>query len=652
MDLRRSLPDAWRVFFRERTPRDIQNAAIPILVRGTSALLSSPTASGKTEAVFAPLYQRHVTFARDRLSVVYIAPTKALVNDMYERLLGYFGETAAEAIQRYTGDHHDFKDAYGKFVVLCTPEALDSLQLLHAGRLTRVRAIICDELHLLHGTPRGQQLRAVMARIRSNAEIPSDPRDAFQIVGMTATVHDQESVAAMWLGESFEIIRDGESRAIEMVVVRHDGTDLASVLADAVRDSEHKKVLVFANTRNDAHLLAAKLSVNLTRERYAVYLHIGILSRLERERVEESMRRESCGICVATSTLEVGVDIGDIDLIVLCTPPPSVGSFLQRIGRGNRRSGRCLVWACASSDNEETVYRALLRCGENGALDEIHEYVRPSVDFQQVISLAWNGVRQNQPLTFQNLRSRSGDAVDVDVVHDMLATGALQNIRGALLPSDRWMDEGDRRRIHSVIAGGSTVQVVDSRTGETIASMGRADHLEGHIYTGSTLTSIHGQDEAGIYLGRGQRHGVLAKLPSTGGRRKGYSRQLTWALARLSGEDPSVWTQHGLHLTTWGGWHFNQLLAVLLQHNGLGDASADSLGIHVFSFDAEVSPALALDLAQKARDSDALPVRLIRSFRDPTPFFSYLSSEMQTLEIRRAVPWDGFIQWLSECKAQ
>jgi len=170
MDIERMLPDAWRVFFRQRQPREIQCAAMPILVRGTSALISSPTASGKTEAAFAPLYQRHVTFKRQTTSVLYVAPTKALVNDMYERLLGYFGSTGPEAIQRYTGDHHDFHDSHGNFAVLCTPEALDSLHLLHGDRLAGVRAVICDELHLLHGSPRGQQLRGVIARLRSGPD--------------------------------------------------------------------------------------------------------------------------------------------------------------------------------------------------------------------------------------------------------------------------------------------------------------------------------------------------------------------------------------------------------------------------------------------------------------------------------------------------
>ena len=86
-DFAQMMPDAWRVFYRHRSPRPIQHAVMPLLLRGESVVLSAPTASGKTEAAFAPLYQRHVSFRREKLSVVYVAPTKALVNDMYERLV-------------------------------------------------------------------------------------------------------------------------------------------------------------------------------------------------------------------------------------------------------------------------------------------------------------------------------------------------------------------------------------------------------------------------------------------------------------------------------------------------------------------------------------------------------------------------------------
>src|SRR5690349_13086440 len=102
--LARMMPDAYPIFFRGRTPWPTQALVMPEVVHGRSTLLAAPTASGKTEAVVAPLLQRHQTFRRERLSVVYVAPTKALVNDIFERLTGYLDLRTPGSIARYTGD--------------------------------------------------------------------------------------------------------------------------------------------------------------------------------------------------------------------------------------------------------------------------------------------------------------------------------------------------------------------------------------------------------------------------------------------------------------------------------------------------------------------------------------------------------------------
>ena len=290
MDLQKAMPDAWRVFFRDRQLRPVQREAGPPLLRGESALLSGPTASGKTEAVLAPLYQRHVSFQRLRISVVYVAPTKALVNDMFERLTCYFASGAPDIVQRYTGDHHQFRDAVGRFLLLVTPEALDSLQLMRPGVLSGVRAVVCDEVHLVHGTARGQQLRAAVARLRAYAARPCDRRDGFQIVGMSATVRDAEAVARDWCGAGAVVLKVDGSRAIDMAVFHAPKREAAQVVAGRLRTGEDtlgvRKALVFADSRNRAHRLAVDLATELKADGWRVFLHIGILSRSERERVE------------------------------------------------------------------------------------------------------------------------------------------------------------------------------------------------------------------------------------------------------------------------------------------------------------------------------------------------------------------------------
>lgn len=335
------MPDAFPIFFRGRSPRPAQSLVMPPVVRGKSALLAAPTASGKTEAAVTPLFQRHVSFRRRRLSTLYIAPTKALANDIFERLDTYLGIRSPGCIARYTGDRHEFDAADGLFCLVVTPEALDSLQLTRPAALTGVRAVIVDEIHLLHGVPRGQQLRFVMDRLRAAADAPSHPQDTFQVVGMTATIDQLEEVRDLWLGPSGTLVRHGAPREIELTLIDANDTALPSddragrharALARWLKSAETPKVLIFENSRNGAHALAAALHDELQAaygERAPqVHLHMGVLSVAERERVERSMKADRSGICVATSTLEIGIDIGDVDAVVLAAPlAPSAVTF-------------------------------------------------------------------------------------------------------------------------------------------------------------------------------------------------------------------------------------------------------------------------------------------------------------------------------------
>jgi ATP-dependent helicase Lhr and Lhr-like helicase len=185
---------------------------------------------------------------------------------------------------------------------------------------------------------------------------------------MSATVDDMEGVANLWLGQGAAIVSSGEGREIEMHLLqapvgKYDAMNQRSEkIIEWLQETRACKVLVFANSRNSAHALTAALENKLHNTQWPVHMHIGILSKRERERVETEMKSGHFGICVATSTMEIGIDIGDIDMVVLAEPPGSINAFLQRIGRGNRRSGVCSVLALCSNENEKVIYEALLDC--------------------------------------------------------------------------------------------------------------------------------------------------------------------------------------------------------------------------------------------------------------------------------------------------
>lgn len=618
--------------------------------------MTAPTASGKTEAAIAPLYQRHLSFKRDNLSVIYIAPTKALVNDIYYRLSNYLGVgKESSGVCRYTGDHHDFNEPKGAFVLVATPEALDSLQLTKPKKLESIRAIVIDEVHFLHGKARGEQLRYVIARIRSNSKPPKNPKDCFQIVSMSATLNDMESVGRHWAGENVRFISATDPREIDMAYLQvPDGKlidcaeEISLNIKYYIEKSKLDKVLIFANSRNDAHHLSVALNGAFVGTRWPVHLHFGILETRVRDEIEADLKRNRYSICVSTSTLELGIDIGDIQTIMLLSPPLSVSSFLQRIGRGNRRSGTCRVLAVVRNDNERLLYQSLFELARTGTLEPVHEYARPSVAFQQILSHAWQGMRTDKPLTENNLTARSGGFNLADTLKDMIYEGHLSLNQGALIPSDQLIEQGERRTIHSVLAGDGAKPVYDSVTGYAVASIG-VGAGDGVYFLGGQLRSISNADRGSYVLERISSSGDkrIGKIPAARGGR-GMSRTLAWKIAELTGSDPSSWIWSNDRLITWGGWDNNLLLTYLLPKHGLGSPTGfDGFGIDGLTESDDLTPKTVADVV--SLHGFDLKLKQAEKFRDPTRFYSYLSTAMKTIESVGAVPMIEFLQWLKDC---
>jgi len=653
--LMKSMPDAWPLFFYKRGPRPIQLSAIPQILRGESIFLTAPTASGKTEAAIAPLYQRHISFKRDNLSVLYIAPTKALVNDIYYRLCDYLGtDSGSSGVCRYTGDHHDFKEPAGNFILVSTPEALDSLQLTNPHKLQYLRAIVIDEVHFLHGKGRGEQLRYVIDRIRAKTVSPKDPRDNFQIIAMSATLNDMESVGHLWAGETVRIVSATDPRDIGMNFlsipdgkVSEQANAIAQILYEYIEINKLPKVLIFANTRNDAHELSIALNEVFQGTRWPIFLHFGILEATERDIIEKELKDGRYGICVATATLELGIDIGDIETIMLLSPPQTVSSFLQRIGRGNRRSEICQVVALYRNDSEEILYRSLLNLGRQGRLEPVHEYCRPSVAFQQVTSLAWQGIRTDRPLTMRNIVARSGGHNYADIVDDMLSEGHLKLSSGALILSDELYEQGEMRIIHSVISGSSGRQVVDAVTGQSVASLGVGAGA-GIYFLGGQLRSMGSSGSDGYILekiGKGSSKGI-GKIPAARGG-GGLSRELAWKIAELTGYDPRFWYWDGDRLVTWGGTDNNQLLVYLFNKHGLGSPSGyDAFAILGLDGSEDVDPERVAELVSDGLD---LPLKNAEKFRESTRFYRLLGAHLKSIEASGAVPAEEFNHWLRDC---
>ncbi len=390
----RSLGGVGPIFFRGFDElRPSQRAAIPAVLKGLNVLLACPTASGKTEAVFAPLIASVLSRGSLRVDggvrILAIGPTRALVNDLHARLSPLLEELGLSC-GRQTSDHHAGRHL--PFLLITTPESFDSLLARRArydgnGRLeshalAQVEAVFIDEVHLFSDSARGDQLLWLLARLRRIRRLRPDAEDRpteLHICAASATVSDPQQLADRVLGAGSQVLVVPGGRELVVHSVAGDGgwwpvsrATTASDLVQAVyllnaadslpevadriwaaMSEPHigkpiRKVLVFVPSRGLCDELSALLDVRLQRERaVSVFAHHGSLDRSVREDSETRFGRERDAVLVATSTLEVGVDIGDVDAVVLLGPPPTTNGLLQRIGRSGRREGVTRVVAIA-----------------------------------------------------------------------------------------------------------------------------------------------------------------------------------------------------------------------------------------------------------------------------------------------------------------
>lgn len=314
----------------------IQSAAIPRILGGSDAVLVSGTGTGKTEAVVAPLVQRHVA-SRARSAypaLLYVVPTKALANDVRRRLAPRFSRLGLRLGIRH-GDETAGLQGEGCDLLLTTPESLDVLATRRDDCLGQIRAVVVDEAHLLFNTQRGMQLAILLRRLEQRTA------QALQVCCMSATIADGKELWRFFRPTSgpsdVSFLQGSTSKPIAAAVRIATTQDDFLALIDRIGRDGDRKGLVFANSRKECDDIA-----DLLRDRTSfggnVFVHYSSVSPERRQQTEKSFLEGRRALCVATSTLELGIDIGDIDLVVLHGLPPTCEAFLQRMGRGSRRA--------------------------------------------------------------------------------------------------------------------------------------------------------------------------------------------------------------------------------------------------------------------------------------------------------------------------
>ncbi|MEV0294922.1 DEAD/DEAH box helicase [Nocardia sp. NPDC050710] len=332
--------------------RPLQKAAIAPLLDGDDAVLLAPTAGGKTEAACFPLLSAMAQYEWTGVSVLYLCPLKALLNNLVSRIDGYaqwLGRRAALWHGDTTESQRNRIRREAPDILLTTPESLEAMLIGvktdHNDLLGSIRAVVVDEVHAFAGDDRGWHLLAVLERLQRVTGRP------IQRIGLSATVGNPRELLT-WLQGSGADSRPGrvvapdlptDQRVAHSTVAAPPPGDVeldyvgsldnaAKVIAALHRG---QKRLVFCDSRRQVEQLGAALRAR----EVTVFLSHASLSPDERARAERAFAEARDCVIVSTSTLELGIDVGDLDRVIQIDAPSTVASFLQRIGRTGRRSG-------------------------------------------------------------------------------------------------------------------------------------------------------------------------------------------------------------------------------------------------------------------------------------------------------------------------
>jgi ATP-dependent Lhr-like helicase len=408
-----------------RSLRPLQEQAIEPVLAGDDAVLLAPTAGGKTEAASFPLLSAMEEQRWTSLSVLYVCPLKALLNNLAPRL-----ETYATWLGRRVGLWHGDITASARRAILrdppdlllTTPESLEamlvSVNVDHKQLFAGVRAIVIDEVHAFAGDDRGWHLLAVLERLTRITGTP------IQRIGLSATVGNPYELVT-WLQGSNRATREGRVVAPDVKPVS-GATPPGDLEIDYVGSVHNAATVISALHRGEKRLvfcdsrqLVEEIGAALRERGVTTYLSHASLSLDERRQAEQAFAEARDCVIVSTSTLELGIDVGDLDRVIQINAPSTVASFLQRLGRTGRRPGsirNCLFLAL--DENSLLWAYALVLLWSRGFVEPVHAPPEPRhIVAQQILALclqensvgnrlwseAWNGLapfdRSAEPIT-------------------------------------------------------------------------------------------------------------------------------------------------------------------------------------------------------------------------------------------------------------
>ncbi|MBI4176911.1 MAG: DEAD/DEAH box helicase [Candidatus Aenigmarchaeota archaeon] len=332
-------------------PTEAQTRAVPVITAGKDVLLIAPTGIGKTESALLSIFNLWLQTKHKPISILYITPLKSLNRDLLSRLKWWAGELDMEIAVRHgdTTPYERTKQAeIPSDILITTPETLQSMLIGSVMRknLANVKFVVVDEVHELINSKRGAQLSIGLERLRNLC-------GNFQTVGLSATIGNPKEVAKFLNGSrECEIIKAVDTKKISLLVETMKtedadaktasdlliGVDTAARLRRIQEILDNRKsVIIFTNTREFAEILSSRLKKY---SGHRIETHHGSLAKDVRVEFEKGFKEENIKALVATSSLELGIDIGSIETIIQYQSPRQVSKLIQRVGRSGHSIGR------------------------------------------------------------------------------------------------------------------------------------------------------------------------------------------------------------------------------------------------------------------------------------------------------------------------
>ena len=488
-------------------PTSAQRRGWDAIRSGRHTLIAAPTGSGKTLAAFLTAIDDLVREGcesplADEVRIVYVSPLKALSADIHKNLaeprrgIRRLGELSGVDVPRITaavrtGDTTSSERAAmlktPPHILVTTPESLYLLLTAERSRqmLRTVRAVIVDEIHAVIGTRRGSHLAVTLERLEALCAPAGSTQTRLQRIGLSATQKPIEEVARFLVGDDASrgecvVIDEGHRRAMDLAI-DVPSSPLTAVMAHEVWEEyydrlaalvgEHKTTLVFVNTRRLAERVARHLSDRLGDA--AVTAHHGSLSKERRLDAEHRLKAGSLKALVATASLELGIDIGHVDLVCQIGSPHRIATLLQRVGRsGHSIAGMPKGRLFPVSLDDLIECAALLRASRRGELDAIVSHDAPLDVLAQQITAETSCTGCSEDELFTLVRKawpyRALSRADFDAVVAMVSDGFAtpRGRRSALVHRDevnRVLRGRRGSRLLSLVSGGAIPEVADYR---------------------------------------------------------------------------------------------------------------------------------------------------------------------------------------------